>query len=201
MFWIMKKGKDLKIKVCDLDFKDNKEYMLKSMRNRGAGREEFEILSGLDHENVIQYTASELFEFERCQFFGIFMPFYDGGDMQSYIEGHLERNNTKWKGGERFPLVYISQLIYGLSYLHENGLIHRDIKPSNLFRTTWKRLVIGDFDIAGESLLLTRINKKMKKETRKRLLRNDTKDLQSRDGALHAAGSFGQLRGRAHHPI
>jgi serine/threonine protein kinase len=124
--------------------------MLKSMRNRGAGREEFEILSGLNHENVIRYTASELFEFERCQFFGIFMPFYRCRDMQSYIEGHLRANRPRYAGGERWPLVFISQLIYGLSYLHENGIIHRDIKPSNLFRTEAKRLVIGDFDIAGK---------------------------------------------------
>jgi len=64
--------------------------MLKCMRNRGAGREEFEILSGLRHENVIRYLASELFEFERCQFFGIFMPFYSKGDMESYIEGEIQ---------------------------------------------------------------------------------------------------------------
>ena len=128
--------------------------MLKCMRNRGAGREEFEILSGLKHENVIRYLASELFEFERCQFFGIFMPFYSEGDMESYIEGHLQKNLTSWKGGERWPLTFISQLIYGLSYLHENGIIHRDIKPSNLFLTYAKRLVIGDFDIAGKSLRL-----------------------------------------------
>jgi len=128
--------------------------MLKFMRNRGAGREEFEILSGLKHINVIRYLASELFEFERCQFFGIFMPFYSEGDMESYIEGHLQKNLTSWKGGERLPLTFISQLIYGLSYLHENVIIHRDIKPSNLFLTYAKRLVIGDFDIAGKSIRL-----------------------------------------------
>ena len=125
--------------------------MLKSMRNRGAGREEFEILSGLRHENVIQYVAGELFEFERCQFFGIFMPFYGKGDMESYIEGDLRRNHPNWDGDERWPLTYISQLIFGLSYLHENGIIHRDIKPSNLFRTEAYRLVIGDLDVAGKS--------------------------------------------------
>lgn len=124
------------------------------MRNRGAGREEFEILSGLRHENVIRYLASELFEFERCQFFGIFMPFYSMGDMESFIEGHLRRNNPCWKGGEKWPLTFISQLIYGLSYLHENSIIHRDIKPSNLFLTEALRLVIGDFDIAGKSFHL-----------------------------------------------
>ena len=124
------------------------------MRNRGAGREEFEILSGLRHENVIRYLASELFEFERCQFFGIFMPFYSKGDMESFIEGEIQKNLTSWIRGEKSPLRYISQLIYGLSYLHENGIIHRDIKPSNLFRTKADRLIICDFDIAGKSLRL-----------------------------------------------
>ena len=149
-------------------FEDKKEYMLKSMRNRGAGREEFDILSGLRHANVIQYVAGELFKFERCQFFGIFMPFYAEGDMESYIQGGLHAN--QWNQGERWPLMYISQLIFGLSYLHENGIIHRDIKPSNLFRTTAHRLVIGDFDVAGKScyfkIITSKVNndKDLKKE-------------------------------------
>ena len=101
----------------------------------------------LKHENVVRLISSELFNFDHNQFFGLFMPYFPRGDLEAFL------NQTKEEGGnwaENDALKFSSQLIYGLSYLHENQIVHRDLKPSNIFLTENDQLKIGDFDVSGK---------------------------------------------------
>ncbi|CEG75560.1 hypothetical protein RMATCC62417_10581 [Rhizopus microsporus] len=44
---------------------------------------------------------------------------------------------------------YISELLIGLKYVHEKGIIHRDVKPGNfLYNKTTKTGYLGDFGLA-----------------------------------------------------
>jgi len=56
------------------------------------------------------------------------------------------------KHSDRFdePLTkYIfNQLIEGVKYLHNVGIVHRDIKPENLLINKKGRLIIADFSFA-----------------------------------------------------
>jgi translation initiation factor 2-alpha kinase 4 len=37
------------------------------------------------------------------------------------------------------------QMVDGLSYLHDQGMIHRDLKPENVFLDTDNNVKLGDF--------------------------------------------------------
>ncbi|CAG5101975.1 Oidioi.mRNA.OKI2018_I69.chr1.g84.t1.cds [Oikopleura dioica] len=131
MFWIMRKK--------------NKEYLLKFMKNRAAGKKEFKIMESLKHENVVRVISSQLFNFKNVEYFGIFMEFYLRGDLEEFLN---RKKSDEGNWSENDALKFSSQLIYGLSYLHENQIVHRDIKPKNIFLTESDQLKIGDFDVS-----------------------------------------------------
>ena len=44
----------------------------------------------------------------------------------------------------------VAQVLEGLHYMHQNGVIHRDIKAANLMVDKTGKVVIGDFGLAKE---------------------------------------------------
>lgn len=44
---------------------------------------------------------------------------------------------------------YMKQILDGVLYLHENGIIHRDLKLGNLFLNDDIEVKIGDFGLAA----------------------------------------------------
>ena len=117
------------------------------MKNRKAGKKEFKMMGNLKHENVVPLISNKLFDFDRNEFFGIFMPYYPRGDLEDFLN---QKNSERRNWTENDALKFSSQLIYGLSYLHENQIVHRDIKPKNIFITENDQLKIGDFDVSGK---------------------------------------------------
>lgn len=71
----------------------------------------------------------------------IIMEFVDGGTLKSALDG-----------GKRFSIGEIDRLLQdvlaGLQYSHDQGVIHRDIKPANIMLTRDGRAKIADFGIA-----------------------------------------------------
>ncbi|RLV91413.1 MAP kinase kinase kinase SSK2 [Spathaspora sp. JA1] len=84
-------------------------------------KEEMTVLEMLNHPNVVQYFGVEV---HRDKVY-IFMEYCEGGSLSGLLtHGRIE--------DEMVVQVYTLQMLEGLAYLHQSGVIHRDIKPENI---------------------------------------------------------------------
>lgn len=84
---------------------------------------EFSILKGLDHPNLLKiYHLYEDSDGGKCY---IVSDLYDGGELFDEIEeyGCLE---------EESAAIMMNQLLSCINYLHSQGIAHRDLKPENI---------------------------------------------------------------------
>ena len=106
---------------------DARDRFLREARAAGA----------LQHPNIV--TVYDLGEAEHQLF--IAMELVEGEDLSTLIASReplaLERK-----------LDMVIEMLEGLQYAHDRGVIHRDIKPSNVRVTTDGRVKIMDFGIA-----------------------------------------------------
>ncbi|KAL6934880.1 uncharacterized protein HGUI_03029 [Hanseniaspora guilliermondii] len=84
-------------------------------------KDEMTVLEVLNHPNVVQYYGVEVHRDKV----NIFMEYCEGGSLASLLEhGRFE--------DEVITQVYSLELLEGLAYLHQSGVVHRDIKPENI---------------------------------------------------------------------
>ena len=108
-------------------------------KDRTGALNEVEILSLLDHINVVAYYNHF---FDGASLF-IEMEYANDGSLHHKIIG---------RDGDLFPekeaLFYFYQLVSAVSYIHNYGILHRDIKTLNIFMTKSKIIKLGDFGIS-----------------------------------------------------
>ncbi|SCW00310.1 LAFE_0C01332g1_1 [Lachancea fermentati] len=84
-------------------------------------KEEMTVLEMLHHPNIVQYYGVEVHRDKV----NIFMEYCEGGSLAQLLEhGRIE--------DEMVTQVYTLQMLEGLAYLHQSGVVHRDIKPENI---------------------------------------------------------------------
>jgi serine/threonine protein kinase len=95
-------------------------------------------LQGLVHPNIVNIMGSGQW---KGQFYEV-MELYQGG----VLSDHMPFNEAQLK-------QYLGNIIEGINYCHQQGIIHRDIKPNNLFfkNSHKKTVLIGDFGISSYS--------------------------------------------------
>lgn len=137
-------GLDVALKVVD------KHRACEHLGNAGDGRgdgaelacarvaNEVRLHWGLKHPTVVELLDF----FEDARFVYLVLELCGGGDLYRRLRdgGPL---------GEGDAAAYMGQLLAGLAYLHERGVMHRDLKLSNLLLSRdGRRLRIGDFGLA-----------------------------------------------------
>lgn len=98
---------------------------------------EIDLLKKLRHDNIVKYLGYK----KTKDYLYIILEFVENGSLQSIVQSF-----------GRFPetlvRVYISQVLTGLLYLHDQGVIHRDIKGANILTTKKGHVKLADFGVA-----------------------------------------------------
>ncbi|KAL0581706.1 ATP binding [Marasmius crinis-equi] len=109
----------------------------RKMSMLSALEHEIELLQDLQHDNIVQYLYSSLED--DC--LNIFLEYVPGGSVTALLRNYGAFEETLVKN-------FVRQILQGLSYLHERGIIHRDIKGANILVDNKGGVKISDFGIS-----------------------------------------------------
>ncbi|KAJ8747290.1 hypothetical protein K2173_011555 [Erythroxylum novogranatense] len=101
--------------------------------------QEIDLLKNLNHKNIVKYLGSLK---TRTHLF-IILEYVENGSLANII-----KPNKFGPFPESLVAVYIAQVLEGLVYLHEQGVIHRDIKGANILTTKEGLVKLADFGVA-----------------------------------------------------
>ncbi|KAJ1303227.1 hypothetical protein OPQ81_011425 [Rhizoctonia solani] len=98
---------------------------------------EINLLKILDHPNIVKYKG--YVKTRDCLY--IILEYCENGSLHNICKRF-------GKFPENLVAVYISQVLDGLVYLHEQGVIHRDIKGANILTNKDGTVKLADFGVA-----------------------------------------------------
>ncbi|KAG0223875.1 hypothetical protein BGW42_005499 [Actinomortierella wolfii] len=102
--------------------------------------QEFKILEALRHRNIIQiYGITDI----RGRT-ALVMDFAEGGSLKSAINLH----KLDWSSKIRIA----QEIVRGLAYIHEEGILHCDLKSANVLLTKQLEAKLADFHLATHAL-------------------------------------------------
>ncbi|KAK9191292.1 hypothetical protein WN943_019904 [Citrus x changshan-huyou] len=97
------------------------------------------LLQNLNHKNIVKYLGS----LKTRSHLHIILEYVENGSLANII-----KPNKFGPFPESLVAVYIAQVLEGLVYLHEQGVIHRDIKGANILTTKEGLVKLADFGVA-----------------------------------------------------
>ncbi|KAF5739853.1 putative mitogen activated protein kinase kinase kinase 3 mapkkk3 mekk3 [Tripterygium wilfordii] len=108
--------------------------------------EEVKLLKNLSHPNIVRYLGTVREE----ESLNILLEFVPGGSISSLL-GKF--------GPFPEPVIrsYTEQLLQGLEYLHNNGIMHRDIKGANILVDNKGCIKLADFGASKQVVELATI--------------------------------------------
>ncbi|XP_013610868.1 MAP3K epsilon protein kinase 1 isoform X2 [Brassica napus] len=101
--------------------------------------QEIDLLKNLNHKNIVKYLGS----WKTKTHLHIILEYVENGSLANNV-----KPNKFGPFPESLVAVYIAQVLEGLVYLHEQGVIHRDIKGANILTTKEGLVKLADFGVA-----------------------------------------------------
>ncbi|KAF4550015.1 Cytokinesis-like protein 3 [Elsinoe fawcettii] len=100
---------------------------------------EIDLLKNLNHSNIVKYNGFV----KSSESLYIILEYCENGSLHSIC-----KNFGKFP--ENLVALYMSQVLHGLLYLHDQGVIHRDIKGANILTTKEGLVKLADFGVAAK---------------------------------------------------
>ncbi|KAF6756014.1 hypothetical protein DFP72DRAFT_895915 [Ephemerocybe angulata] len=101
---------------------------------------EIDLLKNLNHANIVQYKGFV----KTREFLYIILELCENGSLHTILKKF-------GKFPENLVAVFISQVLEGLLYLHDQGVIHRDIKGANILTNKDGTVKLADFGVAAKT--------------------------------------------------
>ncbi|KAJ1978346.1 Protein kinase of the Mitotic Exit Network [Dimargaris xerosporica] len=98
---------------------------------------EITLLKKLQHNNIVQYLGFV----QTNEYLYQILEYCENGSLRSIYKRF-------GKFPENLIAVYLRQVLLGLNYLHNQGIIHRDIKGANVLTTKTGQVKLADFGIS-----------------------------------------------------
>ncbi|KAL4249212.1 non-specific serine/threonine protein kinase [Abortiporus biennis] len=119
-----------------------KEIQLSNIPKSEIGQimSEIDLLKNLNHPNIVKYKGFE----KTKEYLYIILEFCENGSLHNICKKF-------GKFPETLVAVYICQVLEGLVYLHDQGVIHRDIKGANILTNKDGCVKLADFGVASST--------------------------------------------------
>ncbi|OAA39399.1 septation [Metarhizium rileyi] len=102
---------------------------------------EIDLLKNLLHDNIVKYIGFV----KSTDCLNIILEYCENGSLHSILKAY-------GKFPENLVGVYMTQVLLGLQYLHDQGVIHRDIKGANILTTKDGTVKLADFGVSTSTL-------------------------------------------------
>ncbi|KAH7325766.1 septation protein H [Stachybotrys elegans] len=102
---------------------------------------EIDLLKNLHHANIVKYIGFV----KSTDCLNIILEYCENGSLHSICKAY-------GKFPENLVGVYMTQVLQGLEYLHNQGVIHRDIKGANILTTKDGTVKLADFGVSTSTL-------------------------------------------------
>ncbi|XVE62995.1 hypothetical protein DITRI_Ditri06bG0164400 [Diplodiscus trichospermus] len=109
--------------------------------------EEVKLLKNLSHPNIVRYLGTVREE----ETINILLEFVPGGSISSLL-------GNFGPFPEAVIRTYTKQLLLGLEYLHNNGIMHRDIKGANILVDNKGSIKLADFGASKQVVELATVS-------------------------------------------
>ncbi|GMF41958.1 unnamed protein product [Phytophthora fragariaefolia] len=95
------------------------------------------LLRKLNHENIVKYHDT----IKTQGYLYIVLEYMENGSLAQFVKKFGSLSET-------LVAMYITQVLRGLAYLHEQGVLHRDVKGANILTTKDGLVKLADFGVA-----------------------------------------------------